>query len=134
MNDLEKRKQTSKELFALGKKKLESSKTCAENMECRDCVELAYYAVLYGIKALFSIDFEALGSQSQLFELFEEIYVKSGIFDSEAWKRIEEIRCLRDGYGCGEYSEAVDVNKMVETAEYILLLCNMNLNKKGVEV
>ena len=45
MNDLEKRKQTSKELFALGKKKLESAKTCAENMECRDCVELAYYAV-----------------------------------------------------------------------------------------
>ena len=103
-------------------------------MKRRDCLELAYYAVLYGIKAPFSIDFEAPGSQEELFELFDEIYVKSGVFDSEAWKRIEELRRLREEHVIEEDSEKIDVEKMVETAEYILLLCNMSLNKKGVGV
>lgn len=131
----------AKELYKLGEKKLEIAKVCANGGMYRDCVELAYYAVLYGIKAVFELDFDVPNSQPELFALFHEVYVQElQSFPGEAWDRITSIRALRDLVEYGESgSDAAipnieDIHKHVETAEYILLLCNINLVGKGVDV
>lgn len=125
------------ELYKLAENKLETAKVCANGGMYKDCLELAYYAVLYGVKAVFVMDFDVPNSQPQLFSLFHEVYVQElQVFPDEAWNRIESIRTLRDQIEYGETAspDIADINKHVETAEYILLLCNLNLVGKGVDV
>ncbi|MBR0164852.1 MAG: hypothetical protein IJQ12_09285 [Lachnospiraceae bacterium] len=125
------------ELYQLGEEKLEAAKhSSGSKSTYRDCAELAYYAMLYGIKAALAIDSALPETQDECFEVFSEFHVGTEAFPEEAWIRMDNLIKLRgvDLERPDFVPELRDVNTQIESAEYMLLLTNMFLNSRGVPV
>lgn len=125
------------ELYRLGEDKLEAAKRSSGSKSTyRDCAELAYYAMLYGVKAALAIDDALPDSQDECFEVFSEFHVGTEAFPQEAWIRLDNLIKLRglDVENKDYVPELSDVNTQIESAEYMLLLTNMFLNGRGVNV
>ena len=122
------------EMYHLGESKLETAKKCTGSRKMYpDCVELCYYAILYGIKAALAVDDALPDSQEDAFAIFKEFHVGSEQFPDECWKRLLAVlvlheECVEKGY----IPEVREVETQVESAEYMLLLTNMFLGGKGV--
>ena len=125
------------ELYRLGETKLEKAKQMTGSRKgYRDCLELAYYAILYGIKAVLAMDEALPESQEECFEIFQEFHIGSEAFPEEVWIRMADLTALRDAYQANpDYPATVqEIEKQIESAEYALLLTNMFLIGRGVEV
>lgn len=127
----------AKELYKRGEFKLESAKQATGSKSTyRDCADLAFYAMLFGIKAVLAVDEALPDSQDECFEVFSEFHVGTPEFPEEAWIRMDNLIKLRGvDIENPEYQpELADVNTQIESAEYMLLLTNMFLQGKGVDV
>lgn len=125
------------ELYKLGEEKLEAAKHATGSKSTyRDCAELAFYAMLYGIKAALAIDEALPETQDECFEVFSEFHVGTEAFPEEAWIRMDNLIKLRGvDNAMKDYVPSLeDVTRQVESAEYMLLLTNMFLIGRGVSV
>ena len=124
-------------LYANGESKLEAAKHCTERAEqYRDCAEMSYYAILYGIKAALAVDDALPEEQEEAFSIFEEFHVGTEAFPEESWLRMRAVQALHmTCLGDPDYAPvAEEINEVVESAEYFLLLTNMFLSGRGVSV
>ena len=127
----------ARELYKRGEFKLEAAKHATGSKGTyRDCAELAFYAMLFGIKAVLAVDDALPESQDECFEVFSEFHVGTEEFPQEAWIRMDNLIKLRgvDIENPDYQPELADVNTQIESAEYMLLLTNMFLQSKGVDV
>ena len=125
------------EFYRLGEEKLEAAKHATGSKSTyRDCADLAFFAMLYGIKAALAIDSALPETQDECFEVFSEFHVGTEAFPEEAWIRMDNLIKLRgvDVENRDYVPEFSDVNTQIESAEYMLLLTNMFLNGRGVTV
>ena len=125
------------ELYHLGESKLETAKQCTGSRKTyKDCIELCYYAVLYGIKSVLAVDDALPDTQEECFEVFKEFHVGTEAFPKELWKRFIDINVIRESVSTNaKYEPDIKtVETQVESAEYTLLLTNMFLIGKGVEL
>ena len=127
----------AQEMYKLGEGKLEAAKHATGSKSTyRDCAELAFYAMLYGIKAVLAVDDALPETQDECFEIFSEFHVGTPDFPQEAWIRLDNLIKLRgvDIENPDYQPDIRDVETQIESAEYMLLLTNMFLNGKGVDV
>ena len=127
----------AQELYKRGEFKLEAAKHATGSKSTyRDCAELAFYAMLFGIKAVLAVDDALPENQDECFEIFSEFHVGTPEFPEEAWVRLDNLIKLRgvDVENPDYQPELADVNTQSESAEYMRLLTNMFLQSKGVDV
>ena len=124
-------------LYANGESMLEAAKKCTGSRKMyRDCAEMSYYAILYGIKDALAVDDALPENQDEAFQIFKEFHVGTETFPEECWLRLRAVKalhetCLNDL----SYEPVVEeVTESVESAEYMLLLTNMFLSGRGVSV
>lgn len=122
-------------LYANGEAKLEMAKHCTERPDMyRDCAEMSYDAIIYGIKAALAVD-DALPEDEQgAFDLFQEFHVGSEAFPEECWIRMRAVKALQEAcLADADYQPVTEeITECVESAEYMLLLTNMFLIGRGV--
>ena len=122
-------------LYANGEAKLEAAKHCTEKSDLyRDCAELSYNAILYGIKAALAVDDALPEDQAGAFEIFEEFHVGTEAFPDECWIRMRAVKAMYETCESdpGYVPVEEEITESVESAEYMLLLTNMFLQGRGV--
>ena len=125
------------ELYRLGESKLEKAKRCTGSRSTyNDCVELCYYAILYGIKAVLASEDALPGTQEECFEVFRAFHVGTEEFPEELWTRFTDLNILRESISTDKdfLPDVKVVEKMVESSEYTLLLTNMFLIGRGIAI
>lgn len=125
------------ELYELGESKLETAKRCTGSKSTyNDCVELCYYAILYGIKSVLSSEDALPETQEECFEVFRAFHVGTDAFPEELWTRFTDLNVLRESISTDRdfLPDVKTVERQVESAEYTLLLTNMFLIGRGVEL
>lgn len=101
---------------------LEAAKTLLVNGKYKDANNRSYYAVFYGIKAVYALEGRDFKKHKTLLANFNKEYVATQIFPREFGKRISALALIREQSDYNDFyiASKQESQQQVDTAEDLL--------------
>ena len=101
---------------------LEVAKTLLVNGKYKDANNRSYYAVFYGIKAVYALEGRDFKKHKTLLTSFNKEYVSTQIFPREFGKRISALALIREQSDYNDFyiASKQESQQQVDTAEALL--------------
>ena len=116
------------------KEKLKSAKVLLEVGQYKDFIGRSYYAIFTAIRAILAMDRIDFSKHAGIIAYFQKEYVKTGIFDKQFSKYIQNAFQIRNNCDYDDYfiASKKDAQEQYKTAEHVLELVREYLKENGV--